>query len=162
MRHFGQSYGPLARVIDSDGLPVCGGLDIIRLVTADEQIIIPPFHDKFKILIRSNARVHHHEDLFIRIGCNRIFCYYLIHHIGQRIGVGGIARQYGAEPDEAFGVDCQCKHEQTAVAALLHAAAELRFYAVLLAPLEIEVGQVEEHHLVCQIEPLVDTNVIIY
>ena len=119
---------------------------MLRQATVGRAVALLP--DKVEVLFRGDACVHHDEHLLVVRRIGRVIRYQLVHHVGQRLGVGSVSFQYRTVADEAVGVDAQGEHQQLAVAPLLLGMPELGLRAAVLAPLEIEVGQVEEHDAV--------------
>ena len=153
--HLLQLYGTLLAVIDSNGLRARLHLVVRKCLAGDAEVVVAFLPDEVEVLLRGYASIHHHKHLLV-LGCFcGILCYKLVHHVGKGFGVGGVALQYGEVADEAVGVDAKGEHQQLAVPPLLLAPAELGLTAAVLAPFEVEVGQVEKHDAVRGLEQVV-------
>ena len=145
---------PLA-VLYGDDLGIRPHFVVGKCLARHAEIVIALGLYQAEVVLRGDARVYHHEHLPVGCASRGIGGDELVHHVGQRLRVCGVALQYGAVADEAVGVDGQCQHQELAVRPLLLRAAELRLPASVLAALEVEVGQVKEHDAVRGTEQVV-------
>ena len=135
----------MGRVKDLHGLR--SGLQfVVRQAAAGHaEVVVSLPLDAGEVLLCGDARIDDYERIVAFQVVGRIFEDEFLDHIRQGFRVGGVALQNGAVPGEALRVDAEGQHQQLAVAAFLLAAAELRLPASVLAALEVEVRQVEQH-----------------
>ena len=111
--------------------------------------------DLHEVVLRGDARVYDDEGAAVsaprraRLGGKRV------HHVGQRLRVGGVAGKDGGVADEPGLVDAQGKNQQAAVGALLLRAPELRLGASWFLPLKEKIGEVKNRNRVVEREQVV-------
>ena len=146
---------PFFGVEHLDGLGVGGKLIVRQACAAHAQVVVAFPLYLFEVVFSGYAGIEADEHLLSRIVRHARLCGERVHHVGQGIGVGCVAGQYRGIADEALGVDAQCQNEQLAVRALLFGTPVHGLPTAILAPLEVEVGQVEQDDAVGDVEQII-------
>ena len=153
--HLCELDGLLFAVEHRDGFGIRGELVVRKPSTADAQVGVSFLLYPQEVVFCGYSSVKAYEHLVLWVVRHACLRMQSIHHVWQGVRVCCVASKNGGVAYEALLVDAKSQHEKLAVAAFFLGTTELGLLTVVLAALEVEIGQVEDGYPVRYVEKIV-------